>query len=117
VKYEWIDGYLLSKKGVEKDFKEEWGCFRYRIFDKMFAYVGGDKYGKPIITMKIEPLYGDFLKKQYKDIVPGYYANKTHWVSLYLEGNVDDETVRQMLDNSYKTLIASLPKKYQRELE
>jgi predicted DNA-binding protein (MmcQ/YjbR family) len=49
--------------------------------------------------------------------VPGYYANKTHWVSLYLEGNVDDETVRQMLDNSYKTLVSSLPKKYQRELE
>ena len=39
MKYEWIDGFLLAKKGVSKDFKEEWNWIRYMIGDKMFAAI------------------------------------------------------------------------------
>lgn len=39
MKYVWIDEFLLSKKAVNKDFKEEWNWIRYRIEDKMFAAI------------------------------------------------------------------------------
>ena len=37
MKYSWIDEYLLSKPGVEKDYKPEWEATRYMIRGKMFA--------------------------------------------------------------------------------
>lgn len=31
MKYNWIDDFLLSKKGVTKDFQEDWNWIRYKI--------------------------------------------------------------------------------------
>ena len=31
MKYDWLDEYLLSLPGAEKDYKPEWAWFRYRI--------------------------------------------------------------------------------------
>ncbi|HHX57017.1 MAG TPA: MmcQ/YjbR family DNA-binding protein [Clostridiales bacterium] len=116
MKYEWLDEYCNGKKGVVKDFKVEWQATRYMINGKMFAMQGGDKYGKPIITLKLEPLFGDLLRKQYEDIVPGYYMNKEHWNSVYLEGEVPDDVLRDMVDKSYLLIFNSLSKKVQGEI-
>jgi len=114
--YSWIDEYLLKKPGVEKDYKPEWEATRYMIRGKMFGMQGGDKYGKPIFTMKLAPMDGQLLRATYKDIVPGYYMNKEHWNSLYLEGDVPDDVVRDMLVQSYEVLLNSLSKKAQQEV-
>lgn len=114
--YPWIDSYCTGKKGVQKDYKEEWQATRYMIGGKMFAMQGGDKQNKPIITVKLEPLYGQLLRGQYSDIIPGYYMNKDHWNSLYLEGAVPDEVLREMLDQAYELVLRSLTKKAQAEI-
>ena len=116
MKYSWMDEYCLSKRGVEKDFKPEWNATRYMIRGKMFAMQGGDKEGKPIFTMKLSPMDGQALRSQFKDIIPGYYMNKEHWNSLYLEGDVPDDIVKDMLDQSYEILLNSLSKKVQQEI-
>jgi predicted DNA-binding protein (MmcQ/YjbR family) len=117
MKYEWIDSYCLAKKGAEKDYKPEWQATRYMIRGKMFAMQGGDKEGKPIITVKLEPMFGSLLRQQYRDIVPGYYMNKEHWSSLYLHGDVPDEVLKDMLDKAYQILLRSFSKKAQAEIE
>ena len=114
--YEWLDEYCTSKRGVQKDFKAEWDATRYMLGGKMFAMQGGDKNGKPIITVKLDPMFGQFLRSQYRDIVPGYYMNKEHWNSLYLEGNVPDEVLKEMLDQAYQIVLKSLSKKMQMEI-
>lgn len=116
MKYEWMDEFCCSLKGAEKDFKEEWNATRYMIRGKMFAMQGGDKEGRPIITLKLEPPMGEMLRQQYKDIIPGYYMNKEHWNSVYLEGKVPDEVLRDMIDRSHQLIFASLPKKVQKEM-
>ena len=116
MKYEWIDAYLLAKKMVEKDYKLEWESYRYMVKDKMFVMLGQDKQKRDLITAKVEPLYGEFLRKEYEDIVPGYYMNKQHWVSIDREGNVPDEVVKEILDKSYITLINSFSKKLQKDI-
>lgn len=116
MKYPWIEEYILKKSSVERDEKDEWEATRYMIRNKMFAMLGGDKEGAPILTLKLEPDFGDFLRRQYKDIVPGYYMNKVHWNSFYLTGDVPDDVVRDMIDRSYETQLMSLPKKAQREI-
>lgn len=114
--YPWIDEYCLAKKGATKDYKVEWRATRYMINNKMFAMQCADKEGKSIITVKLEPMFGQMLRSTYKDIVPGYYMNKEHWNSLYLEGRVPDEVLEDMLDKSYQIIFGSLSKKAQNEI-
>ncbi|MEI7885038.1 MAG: MmcQ/YjbR family DNA-binding protein [Clostridia bacterium] len=116
MKYEWLDRYCLAKAGVEKDYKLEWNATRYLLRGKMFAMQGGDKYGCAIITMKLEPMFGELLRKEYQDIVPGYYMNKQHWNSLYLSGEVPEEVLQEMLDQAYNIIFAALSQKMQKEI-
>jgi len=115
--YPWLDEYLLSKPGAEKDYKPEWDAVRYMLRGKMFCMMAGDKEGKPIASFKLEPEYGAFLREQYKgDIIPGYYMNKEHWNSLYVKSHVPEEIVRDMADRSHRLILASLSKKAQKEI-
>lgn len=109
-----IDEYCLAKQGAVKKFKEEWLAAIYTVVGKMFALQGDDSSGKAIITLKLTPLEGSFLRSQYKDITAGYYINKEHWNSVCLNGSVPDEVVRDM--KSYSILFTSLSKKAQREI-
>lgn len=117
MKYQWIDEYLLNKKSVTKDFQKDWNWIRYQIGGKMFAAICLDDNDKPYyITLKLEPEEGQFLRKQYSDIIPGYYMNKTHWNSIKANGNVPDDLLKDMLNKSYNLVLKSFSKKKQTEL-
>lgn len=117
MKYEWIDEFLLAKKGVNKDLQKEWNWMRYRIEDKMFAAICLDGENEPYyITLKLDPVEGDFLRQQYEDIIPGYYMNKVHWNSVKPDGNVPDELLKDMLDKSYELVLKGFSKKKQKEI-
>ncbi len=117
MRYEWIDEYLLNKAGSAKDLQKDWNWIRYQIGGKMFAAVCLDENNVPIyITLKLEPEEGSFLRTQYKDIIPGYYMNKTHWNSIMPDGEVPDDLLKDLLDKSYQLVLGSFSKKKQREL-
>ena len=118
MKYDWLDEYLLAKPGVTKDLQAEWNWIRYQIGGKMFAALClDDATGKVVyITMKLDPAEGEFLRKQYEDIIPGYYMNKAHWNSVKAEGVVPDELLKEILEKSYRLVLGSLSKKKQKEL-
>ncbi len=117
MRYEWIDEYLLNKAGSSKDLQKDWNWIRYQIGGKMFAAVCLDENNVPIyITLKLEPEEGSFLRTQYKDIIPGYYMNKTHWNSIMPDGEVPDDLLKDLLDKSYQLVLGSFSKKKQREL-
>lgn len=117
MKYEWLDEYILSKVGVEKDYKVEWDAFRYLIKGKMIGMICKNKEGIELINLKCDPDFGIMLRNKYKDIVPGYYMNKVHWNALYLKGDVPDSVLKQMIDNSYELIFAALPKKTQKAIK
>ncbi len=117
MRYQWIDEYLKSMKGVSSDFKVEWNWTRYLLGDKMFAAVCKDDQGRDsLITLKLEPVEGQFLRQQYEDIIPGYYMNKVHWNSIKADGNVPDDLLKDLLEKSYRLVLAGLTKKKQSEL-
>ena len=118
MKYEWLDEYLMKKKGVTRDLQKDWNWMRYQIGGKMFAAVCRNwEDNRPYyITLKLDPLEGDFLRKQYEDIIPGYYMNKTHWNSVKADGEVPDELLKDLLDKSYQLVLGGLSKKKQREI-
>lgn len=114
--YTWIDAHCLGKKGTEKEYKSEWQMFRYMIGGKMYVMMGGDNTGKSIMTVKLDPQFGEHLRSTFKEITPGYYMNKVHWNSMDLNGRVPDDVVRQMIDESYRLVMASLSRKLQKQI-
>ena len=117
MRYTWIDEYLLNKIGVTKDLQRDWNWIRYQIGGKMFVAVCLGENDKPYyITLKLEPMEGDFLRKQYKDIIPGYYMNKMHWNSINPDGEVPDDLLKDLLDKAYQLVFGGLSKKKQKEI-
>ena len=115
--YDWLDTYLRSFPCVTRDFKEEWQWIRYQVGDKMFAAICKDATGtRDIITIKLEVLDGEFLRRQYEDIIPGYYMNKAHWNSIYLDGKVPVDMMKELIEKSYYLVVGGLSKKKQKEI-
>ena len=117
MKYEWIEEYLINKAGVTKDIQEEWNWIRFHIGGKMFAAICRDDDDIPVyITLKLDPVEGEFFRKEYEDIIPGYYMNKVHWNSVKADGNVPDDVVQDLLDKAYQAQFDSLSKKLRRQI-
>ncbi len=116
--YRWLDEYLQKQPATEKEFQPAWQAYKYLLRGKMYAYIGvNDKNKRPIITLKLEPLYSEMLRREYADIEPGYYMNKLHWSSVYLDGEVPREVLADMVNASYKTALLSLSGKARREIQ
>ena len=102
MKYEWIDSYLLAKAGISKNLQTEWNWIRYVIDGKMCVAVCLDEQDNPYyITLKLRPENGMDLQEQHEDIIPGYYMNKKHWISIVLDKNIKLETIKELIDISY----------------
>lgn len=53
------------------------------------------------ITVKCDPIEAQFLRSAYSCIKPGYYCNKEHWNSIFIDGTLTDEQIKSMILNSY----------------
>ncbi len=117
MKYPWLNDYMVAKKGVIQDFKEEWNnAQRYFLADKLIGMLSTDKEGKPIFTCKGNPMNNQFLRDQYKDIIAGYHMNKEHWISVYMEGNVSDAVFKEICDDAYDIILQNLSAKKRKEI-
>ena len=117
MRYPWIDGYLLAKRGVTKDLQKDWNWIRYHVGGKMFAAILLDDGDAPYyINLKLEPAMGEALREQYPDFIPGYYSDKRHWNSVKADGAVPDELLRELLDISYRLVLGGFSRAKQRAL-
>lgn len=123
MKYEWLDEYLLSLPGAEKDYKAEWGWFRYMIRGKLFAAVcsPGPEHkteyaGHDLVNLKCDPAQGEILRTVHPEVLPGFYCDKRHWIACLLDGDLPDETLRTLCADSHGLILKKLPKYVQREI-
>lgn len=121
-KYGWLDAYLLSKPGATKDFKVEWEWWRYMVDGRLFAAIchpSGEHAtveNRELVSLKCEPLRAEAYREAFADVIPGFYMDKRNWNSVYLDGDVPEELLRQMCDESYALVLGKLSKKRQREI-
>ena len=118
MRYEWLDEYLMKKRAVTKDLQAEWNWIRYKIGDRMFAAVLlDDDDNHPVyINLKLDPAEGEFLRRQYADVIPGYYSDKRCWNSVNPDGEVPDDLLKGLLDKSYRLVLEGFSKKKLREI-
>ena len=121
--YPFLDALLRSYPGSIWDYKAEWGWERYQVSGKMFAATmqPGPQYreyaGRRLVSLKCDPAWAEQLRAEHPDdILPGFYADKRHWISVDLDGEVPEELLRELCDHSYRLVFAKLTKKVQREI-
>lgn len=98
-------------------YREDWDCIYFDVLGKQFGLMSKEATEDTIITLKGNPETNESLRESYQDIVPGYYANKKHWNSIYLRSKeVSDEEIMGMIKNSYELVWKNLPAKVRKEL-
>lgn len=107
--------YCLNKPGSEQDYQSDWQADRVKVANKMFALIG-EAYGRPVISLKCGPELAERLRELHPEIIPGYYLNKAHWNSVYLDGNLPDSQFYQLIDMSYQLVVAGLSNKTRQEI-
>ena len=108
-----LDNYLLNKQGTTYDYPFDEEVRVYRIEKKIFALTSEKK---PLrVNLKCDPIYALELRSIYEGVIAGYHMNKKHWNTVTVEkSDVDEETVKELIDHSYELVYKSLTKK-QRE--
>ena len=106
--------YCITKKGVTEAFPFDESTLVFKVMGKMFALTGVDSFD--YINLKCDPENAVELREQYNGVKPGYHMSKVHWNSVYLNSDVSDKIVYDLIDNSYQLVVNSLTKKLQAEL-
>ena len=101
--------------GALEDYPFGDGVAVFKVAGRMFALVSLD--GDPgSVNLKCDPGLALELRAVYAAVRPGYHQNKRHWNTVELDGSIDDDELREMIDHSYELVVRRLPRAQQSRL-
>ncbi len=105
--------YCLAKKGVTEHFPFDKDTLVFKVADKMFALTSLQNWeaGNPSINLKCDPEKALELRAEFKGIVEGYHMSKKHWNTIFINKDVPDRLILELINDSYTLVWNSLPKK------
>ena len=106
--------YCLSLKEVKEKMPFDENTLVFTIRDKMFSLTNIDTFES--INLKCKPEDAVVLREQYEAVGPGYHMNKKHWNTIKMNGSIPDDKIKEWVRESYNLVVATLPKKVQKEL-
>jgi predicted DNA-binding protein (MmcQ/YjbR family) len=81
----------------------------FKIGGRMFALVTlHDDPGR--MTLKSDPELALELRARFPAVSPGYHTNKRHWNTVELDGSIENDDLREMIDHSYELVVSKLPR-------
>lgn len=84
----------------------------YKLEGKMFCTYGWQENPRSL-TVKCPPEIGEILREKHSAISEGYYMNKRHWITIKLDGSLEESLIKDQVGASYALILSSLPKKTQ----
>jgi len=105
-----LEKILLDKKGSTKEFPFDKVTAVYKVMNKMFA-LSSIKDGHLNINLKCLPEDTLGYRDIYECVIPGYHMNKKHWNTIIINGEMKDEILLEMIDESYDLVVSKLTKK------
>ena len=105
-----LERYLLSKPASKKEFPFDEVTAVFKVMNKMFALYG-HKEGLTNINLKCLPEDALGYREIYNCVIPGYHMNKKHWNTIIVDGEMSDEILKDMIDESYKLVVSKLTRK------
>lgn len=103
--------YCMNKVGCEEHFPFDDVTLVFKVCNKMFALLPLDEVENPSANLKGNPEENIFLREEYEGISPGYHMDKKHWNTVLLESDIEDKTIKKMIDLSYNLVLAKVAKK------
>ncbi|MBT2584908.1 MmcQ/YjbR family DNA-binding protein [Arthrobacter sp. ISL-95] len=82
---------------------------------KMFAMSSMDPENWSV-SLKCEPALAEQLRSANPEITGAWHMNKTHWNGVRLDGALSDGMIRDMVEDSYDLVVATLSRKQQEQL-
>lgn len=104
--------YCLAKRGVNEGFPFGESVLVFKVKGKMFLLARLDQAVLEF-NVKCDPEQAIEWREQYTAVTPGYHMNKKLWNTVTADGSISVRVLKQMIDDSYRLVVASLPKKDQ----
>jgi len=92
--YPWMDGNAVLRHQPSR----KWYAVLIEVSNQKLGLPGEGLVN--VVNVKCDPLLSGSLRHQ-SGILPAYHMNKEKWISILLDGSVDAEIVRTLLDISY----------------
>jgi predicted DNA-binding protein (MmcQ/YjbR family) len=87
----------------------------FKVADKMFA-LSRLAERPPSVSVKCDPSLAAGLRATHPAVLPGYHLNKRHWNTVVIDGSIAEQTIRDMVEDSYDLVVARLPMSRRRAL-
>jgi predicted DNA-binding protein (MmcQ/YjbR family) len=112
-----LRSHCLAIKNVEECTPFGDDVMVYKIMNKMFAfYPLNPKEGEHFIVMKCDPEKTVELRDKYEGVTKGYYTgNNLIWNSVYIQRDVPDKLIIELIAHSVEEVVKNLPKKKREE--
>jgi predicted DNA-binding protein (MmcQ/YjbR family) len=107
--------HCLSLTGTEEAFPFGPRTSVFKVAAKMFALSQLEAESLRV-SVKCEPALAEALRETHAAVIPGYHLNKKHWNTVILDGSLPDETIRDMIEDSYDIVVSKLPQAKRRAL-
>ena len=110
-----LEKILLAKNGSLKEFPFDEETAVYKVMNKMFALVS---FKEGLLNINLKCLPEDTLgyRDIYECVIPGYHMNKKHWNTIIINGEMKDEILVDIIDESYDLVVSKLTKKDKTQL-
>lgn len=106
---ETIRNYCMAKQAVTECFPFDESTLVFKVVDRMFALI--DLENNDRICLKCEPEYAIELRDRYNGIEGAFHFNKKYWNQVYLESDVSDRLITELIDHSYNEVIKKFTRK------
>lgn len=93
--YPWMDENAVLRHQPSR----KWYAVVMNVERQKLGLVGKDTVD--VVNVKCDPLLTAALRQE-KGILPAYHMNKEKWISILLDGSVDAELVKKLLEMSYR---------------
>lgn len=95
--------YCLTLPDTYEDYPfhdNNWTVMRCKGNKKIFAWIF-ERQENIWINLKVDTEWRDFWRDAFEAIQPAYHLNKTHWNSIIMDGTVPENTIKQLIEESY----------------
>lgn len=79
---------------------DNWTVMRHLGNGKIFAMIFS-REDRIWINVKVDPAKGDLWRSAFSAVVPAYHMNKQHWVSIILDGTMEEADILMLLSDSH----------------
>ena len=114
-----LRNHCLAIKNVEECTPFGDDVVVYKVMSKMFAFFPlNPKENEHFVVMKCAPERTVELRERYEGITKGYYTgDNLIWNSVYIQKDVPDKLIIELIEHSVEEVVKKLPKKKQEEYQ